>query len=126
MSIQSKYQPVLDLGENIGVVNGGHEEVDGQLKVWGSVDTLYKKNQIWDKIKAIGGDSPSDIVADITVLQDAYYAKHEVSSGESLSLIAKHYYGDMMDYKKIFEANRDILDDADHIKPGQVLTIPNP
>ncbi|MDX2134873.1 MAG: LysM peptidoglycan-binding domain-containing protein [Saprospiraceae bacterium] len=126
MSLQSKYQSVLNLGEEIGVVEGGVSEEGAQLKVWGKVDCEYKKNQLWDQIKKVGGENPADIVADIQVLQNDYYAKHEVSSGESLSLIAKHYYKDMMAYTKIFEANRDILDDPDKIKPGQVLTIPFP
>ena len=54
------------------------------------------------------------------------YASHTVKKGESLSLIAKHYYGDLMKYKQIFEANRDQLDNPDKIEVGQVLTIPNP
>lgn len=126
MSLKSKYQPVLNLGEQIGVVNGGVEEAGNVLKMWGSVDCEYKKNQIWDAIKKVGGSNPADVEADIRVLQNDYYARHEVSKGESLSLIAKHYYKDMMAYNKIFEANRDVLDHPDKIKPGMVLTIPFP
>jgi nucleoid-associated protein YgaU len=41
--------------------------------------------------------------------------------------MAIHYYGkeNMMKYKEIFEANRDVLNDPDEIEVGQVLTIPN-
>ena len=49
---------------------------------------------------------------------------HEVSKGETLSAIAKEYYGKASLYTKIFEANRDILKDPDHIYPGQKLKIP--
>ena len=49
---------------------------------------------------------------------------HTVESGESLSLIAKQYYGDAMKYPVIFEANRPMLTDPDKIYPGQVLRIP--
>jgi nucleoid-associated protein YgaU len=49
---------------------------------------------------------------------------HTVSSGESLSLIAKKYYGDAMKYPVIFEANKPMLTDPDKIYPGQVLRIP--
>jgi len=126
MSVKAKYQSVLDLGENLNVTDGRVEEEGGKLNVWGTVETQYDKDQLWDAIKAVGGDNPSDIMADIKVANTAYYTKHTVEKGESLSKIAQHYYKDMMKYKAIFEANRDILDNPDLIHPGQVLTIPNP
>ena len=49
---------------------------------------------------------------------------HTVESGESLSLIAKKYYGNAMKYPVIFEANKPMLSDPDKIYPGQVLRIP--
>ncbi len=127
MAVKDKYQSVLALGEKIGVQNGKVEEADGVLRVWGTVETPHEKDQLWDAIKAIGGASPSDIVADIAVTNPSYYAKHTVTKGESLSLIAKHYYGaeNLMKYKQIFEANRGILDNPDRIEVGQELVIPN-
>lgn len=44
--------------------------------------------------------------------------------GETLSAIARQHYGNASAYPKIFEANRPMLRDADHIYPGQVLRIP--
>lgn len=126
MSVKAKYQSVLDLGERIGVSNGRVEEQNGVLRVWGTVNNGYEKDQLWDAIKAAGGSSPSDIIADIQVNNPNVYATHTVERGESLSKIAKHYYGDMMKYKQIFEANRNVLDNPDQIEVGQVLTIPNP
>ena len=49
---------------------------------------------------------------------------HTVVSGETLSAIAKHYYGDASRYHRIFEANRDQLKDPDKIQVGQKLKIP--
>ena len=49
---------------------------------------------------------------------------HTVEKGDTLSAIAKQYYGKASAWPKIFEANRDQLDDPDRIKPGQVLRIP--
>ena len=49
---------------------------------------------------------------------------HEVVKGDTLSKIAKQYYGDANKYRKIFDANRDILDNPDLIKVGQKLRIP--
>lgn len=47
-----------------------------------------------------------------------------VVRGDSLSKIAKEVYGKASLWPRIFEANRDILDDPDKIYPGQVLKIP--
>ena len=49
---------------------------------------------------------------------------HEVKKGENLWKIAEHYYGDGTLYTKIFEANKDVLDDPDRIQVGQKLRIP--
>ena len=48
-----------------------------------------------------------------------------VVAGDSLSKIAKHEYGDANAWKKIFEANKDIIKDPDLIYPGQELKIPS-
>jgi nucleoid-associated protein YgaU len=63
-------------------------------------------------------------MADIKVEITDYYHKHTVAKGESLSKIAKHYYGDPMKYKAIFEANTDKLKDPNLIYPDQELVIP--
>lgn len=49
---------------------------------------------------------------------------HDVVSGDTLSAIAKKYYGDASKYPKIFEANKPMLSDPDKIYPGQKLRIP--
>ncbi len=126
MSVKDKYQPVLNLGEKLKIKDGDVSEENGVLKVKGQASNQYEKNLLWDKIKEIGGENPSDIKANITVADETIYAKHVVKSGESLSKIAKHYYGDAMKYKKIFEANTGILKNPDVIHPDQVLVIPNP
>jgi nucleoid-associated protein YgaU len=51
-------------------------------------------------------------------------ATYEVKKGDSLSKIAKQHYGSAADWKRIFEANTDILKDPDKIYPGQKLKIP--
>lgn len=126
MSVKEKYQPVLNMGEKLNVKDGYVEETGSKLKVGGTVNTLREKDLMWDEIKRIGGENPSDIEADIKVSNSQYYAKHTVKSGESLSKIAKEYYGKPMEYKRIFEANTDQLKDPDKIFPGQELTIPFP
>lgn len=49
---------------------------------------------------------------------------YTVEKGDTLSKIARQFYGKASAWPQIFEANRDQLDDPDRIKPGQVLRIP--
>ena len=49
---------------------------------------------------------------------------YEVVPGDSLSKIAKREYGNANEWKRIYEANQDILKDPDKIYPGQKLKIP--
>ncbi|WP_341646775.1 peptidoglycan-binding protein LysM [Thauera sp. SDU_THAU2] len=49
---------------------------------------------------------------------------HTVVRGDTLSAIAKKFYGDANKYPVIFEANKPMLSHPDKIYPGQVLRIP--
>ena len=49
---------------------------------------------------------------------------YTVSSGDTLSKIAKQFYNDANQWPRIFDANRDILSNPDRISPGQHLRIP--
>jgi nucleoid-associated protein YgaU len=49
---------------------------------------------------------------------------HTVVSGDSLSKIAKEFYGDGSKYPLIFEANKPMLTSPELIYPGQVLRVP--
>ena len=48
-----------------------------------------------------------------------------IERGDTLSAIAKRFYGNAMDYPKIFEANREVIKDPDLIFPGQKIRIPS-
>ncbi|MGL4231924.1 MAG: peptidoglycan-binding protein LysM [Casimicrobium sp.] len=49
---------------------------------------------------------------------------HDVVRGDTLSAIAKKFYGDANKYPVIFEANKPMLSHPDKIYPGQKLRIP--
>ncbi len=49
---------------------------------------------------------------------------HDVVRGDTLSAIAKEYYGNAGKYMVIFEANKPMLSHPDKIYPGQKLRIP--
>lgn len=47
-----------------------------------------------------------------------------IKKGDSLSAIAKQFYGKANDYPRIFDANREVIKDANLIYPGQKIRIP--
>ncbi len=47
-----------------------------------------------------------------------------VQKGDTLSGIAKEFYGNGMKYPQLFEANREVIEDPDKIYPGQKIRIP--
>ena len=49
---------------------------------------------------------------------------YTVVKGDSLSKIAKREYGDANKWRRIYEANRDLIKDPDLIYPGQLLNVP--
>jgi LysM repeat protein len=123
--MKTKYQSVLDLGQELEIQNGNVKEENGILHVTGTAKNQYEKNLIWDEIKKVGGDNPTDIMAKIEVTDASVFANHTVKSGDTLGKIAKHYYGNAMKYTAIFEVNTNILKSPDVIHPGQELVIPN-
>jgi nucleoid-associated protein YgaU len=67
-----------------------------------------------------GGSSTAPPAAGAPAQESTY----TVVSGDNLSKIAKHYYGDANQWRRIWEANRDQIKNPDLIHPGQVLKIP--
>lgn len=55
---------------------------------------------------------------------DSEQRYYEIKPGDNLSKIAKKYYNDGNLYNKIFEANKEVIKDANKIYPGQKIRIP--
>jgi nucleoid-associated protein YgaU len=131
MSLRDKYQQAVQTAKGFHM-DGSAEEREGKLHIKGTVKSVDEKNRIWDAIKGVSGWE-KDVVADIRVAEQpatvgtsggAQQRTYTVKSGDSLSKIAKEYYGDAQAYNRIFDANRDQLNDPNKIQPGQVLKIP--
>jgi hypothetical protein len=123
--LKAKYQSVLDLAKSRGVhLKNVHVEND-KLLIRGDAPNQEIKNEVWSEIKRVDA-AYADLTADIGI--DAGLPVpariYEVAAGDNLSKIAKKFYGDANQYKKIFEANKDQLADPDKIKVGQKLKIP--
>lgn len=123
--LKAKYQKAIDFGKTHGV-SWKNVHVEGEkLLLRGAAPNQAVKNELWNAIKAIDpvfADLTADISIDASLPQPA--RTYTVVSGDSLSKIAKQFYGDPMKYPKIFDANKDQLTDPNKIKPGQVLKIP--
>ena len=77
-----------------------------------------------------GNDAPDGSrTAGTAHAADAYDAApslrtHVVKKGDTLSTIAEQVYGTAGRWTDIYAANRDVLEDPDCIRAGQVLQLP--
>jgi LysM repeat protein len=125
MALMDQYRDLFELANKIGVKNPDVKEEGGKLKIRGLTAYQADANRLWDQIKT-HPNWANEIVADIQAEKKEIHGIHAVASGDTLSKIAKRYYGDANRYMDIFNANRDILTNPDMIKVGQQLKIPNP
>jgi len=69
----------------------------------------------------VAGETPSGTTAESGKQTVRTY---KVAGGDSLSTIARKFFGNANHWRVIYEANRDQISDPDLIQPGQVLKIP--
>lgn len=117
---------VEDLGLDDDLGNDFTVSVDGrQVKLEGRVpdqETREKLILAAGNVSGIGEVDDSMRVKSKAKVSDS--VMHTVKAGDTLSKIAKKYYGDAMRYPDIFDANAPMLKHPDKIYPGQVLRIP--
>ena len=66
----------------------------------------------------------SGVTSTAPMVADSTLQTYTVAKGDTLSKIAKHFYGNANKWRAIFEANGDQISNPDLIKIGQVLKIP--
>ena len=124
--LKAKYGSVLNAINQSGVRLAHVHIQDNKLYIEGACGSEAIKNKIWDQVKLVD-PAYSDLTLNLNV--DPSLAPKEqvytVAAGDSLSKIAKQFYGNANEYMKIFNANRDKLNDPNAIKPGQQLVIPS-
>ena len=94
-ALKDKYKELLELGVELGVKDGDVKVEGGKLHVSGTAIYQYDKDRLWDKIKSYA-NWENEVSADINVENTEIYGTYEVQRGDSLSKIAKSYYGDPM------------------------------
>ena len=125
--LKRKYQSVLNAIEQSGVRLQNLHVDNNKLFIRGEAPSEEVKNRVWDQIKLVDPQY-SDLTADLTVSGGQTQAAgaatgggqqtrtYTVQPGDSLSKIAKQFYGNANDYMRIFSANRDQLKDPDRIQ----------
>lgn len=111
-----------DLGDRIKNLKVDFK--DGVVTLSGECDSHATKEKavlLAGNIKGVASVNDGGLTAPKPVEQTEFYT---VKKGDSLSKIAKQYYGNAMKYPVIFEANREVIKDPNLIYPGQVLRIP--
>ncbi|MGH9798989.1 MAG: LysM peptidoglycan-binding domain-containing protein [Blastocatellia bacterium] len=116
--LQAKYQDVLDKGHDVGMSIQNVNLEGDKLLIRGVVPAEHGKNALWEVIKGIDANV-SDAIIDINVQSGLTYT---IVSGDTLSKIAKRFYGDANHYHAIAQASG--IDNPDHIEVGQVVTLP--
>jgi len=141
--LKQKYQSVQNAMSQYQVRLQNLNMQGNQLFMRAEAPSQDAKNRVWDQIKMVD-PSYSDLIVDITVTETAQgqtqaprtqtagasasggqsSRTYTVQSGDSLSKISRQFYGDANQYMKIFQANRQQLNNPNEIKPGQELVIP--
>jgi LysM repeat protein len=141
-SFEEKVQEALDQIESIGLgarnlgakvegkvvtLTGECPSLEVKTRIMREFNTLVETENTLNLIHipartpAAPTAAPAQVEAAPAATGEHWY---EVVPGDTLSGIAKKVYGKASLYMKIFEANRDILDNPDRIKVGQKLRIP--
>ena len=115
-------------------LTGEADSIEAKGKAMAEFNKLVETENTFNKIKVFQAPAAAPVPAAAAVVTGGAPAPavaapaakvHVVEKGDTLGAIAKKYYGKASLYPKIFEANRDVLDDPDKIKPGQKLRIPD-
>jgi nucleoid-associated protein YgaU len=111
--------------QNLGASNVkvAFDGAQGKVTVSGTAPTQAAKEKITLCCGNVANVTAVENNMDVTNPEpEAQY--HDVARGDTLSAIAKKFYGDANKYPVIFEANKPMLSNPDKIYPGQKLRIP--
>ncbi|NOQ16521.1 MAG: peptidoglycan-binding protein LysM [Methyloprofundus sp.] len=100
-------------------VIGTTTSVEAAQKVILLAGNIENVESVVSKIDIIDNDTDAG-----ELLEPDNVEYYTIQSGDSLSKIAKHYYQNAMEYPRIFEANKEVIQDPDLIYPGQKIRIP--
>jgi nucleoid-associated protein YgaU len=120
--LKQKYAPVITTIQSFSAEGAKVDDVglDGEkLHLKATVPSPVVANRVWDAIKQVD-PSYADLHHEITT--SGTTQSYTIQSGDNLSKVSKHFYGDANKYQKIASANG--IADANKIQAGQTITIP--
>jgi nucleoid-associated protein YgaU len=123
MASQSDIGQALQ-GAGVNVSNLQVKDVGGVTAVYGSVATDADRKKAEEAIEGRVGKVSNHIEVQVAPGGNAGSRQYTVKSGDTLSKIAKEFYGNASEWKKIQSANADLIKDPDKIQPGWSLRIP--
>ncbi len=104
---------------NLGVAfAAGTVDLSGQAD---SAEAVEKAVLLAGNVKGVTDVKIDKLDAPEPAPEVQYYT---IVSGDTLSGIAKKFYQNAMDYPKLFDANREVIQDPNLIYPGQKIRIP--
>lgn len=125
----SEAEAAEKIEENINAENPGIEGLNvnfdnGVVNISGkaeSAEAMEKAVLMAGNVKGVTEVKIDQLDSPEPAPEVQYYT---IKSGDSLSKIAKEFYGNAMDYPKLFEANKEVIKDPDLIYPGQKIRVP--
>lgn len=113
-------------GAGVSVSNLKVKDVGGVTAVYGSVTSDADRRKAEEAIEAKFGKIANHLEVQVRAgsVAGAAGRQYTVKSGDTLSKIAKQFYGTAGDWKKIHAANADLIENPDVIQPGWTLNIP--
>lgn len=109
---------------NPGVQDLAVQFNEGVVSLSGNADSaeaMEKAVLMAGNVKGVSEVEADGLSAPQPQTEVEYYV---IQKGDTLSAIAKQYYGKANDYPRIFEANREVIKNPDLIFPGQKIRIP--
>ncbi len=131
----SDAEAAMNILQHIEANNPGVKPIDvkfddGVVTLSGVAESLAAKEKavlMAGNVEGVVKVNADDVEVDtkaVDVAQAEQIQYYTIQPGDTLSGIAKEFYGNAMKYPEIFEANREVIEDPDKIYPGQKIRIP--
>jgi nucleoid-associated protein YgaU len=120
--LKQKYTPVINTIQSFSAEGAKIDDLSlegDKLHLKASVPSPVVANRVWDEIKKVDS-TYADLHHEIATTGSTQ--SYTIQSGDNLSKVSKHFYGDPNKYEKIAQANN--IADANKISAGQTITIP--
>jgi len=99
---------------------------DGTVQLGGEVESEAIRQKIILLAGNVNGvEKVNDDQLVVKAVEEApAFTFYTIVSGDSLSKIAKKFYGNANDWPTLFEANKEVIENPDLIYPGQQIRVP--